>query len=117
MDQLASLLPLIAIFAIFWLLVIRPAQRRQKKMRTVQAELTVGDEVLTNSGIYGTVASLEEDRVGLEVADGVVMNLARAAVVGVQQPAGVATDTESATGTGPETTSETPGQADDQKEL
>jgi preprotein translocase subunit YajC len=83
-TELASLLPLIAIFAIFWLLVIRPAQRRQKDMRAVQNQLSVGDRVLTNAGIYGTVARIDDDRIGLEVADGVVLELARGAVVGVQ---------------------------------
>jgi preprotein translocase subunit YajC len=86
-TELASLLPLIAIFAIFWLLVIRPAQRRQKDMRAVQNRLAIGDEVLTNAGIYGTVASIDDDRVGLEVATGVVLMIARGAVVGVQKEA------------------------------
>lgn len=88
MSELASLLPLIAIFAIFWLLVIRPAQRRQKEMRNVQSRLSIGDEVLTNSGIFGTVTRIDDDRIGLEIADAVVVTIARGAVVGVQKEAG-----------------------------
>lgn len=86
MSELASLLPLIAIFAIFWLLVIRPAQRRQKAVRDVQKSLEIGDEVLTNSGLLGTVARVGDTEIGLEIADGVVVRLARGAVVAVERP-------------------------------
>ncbi|QIX28721.1 preprotein translocase subunit YajC [Nocardioides sp. JQ2195] len=83
-----SLLPIIAIFLIFWLLVIRPASRRQKEMRQVQQELQVGDEIITNSGIFGTVARLEDDKLGIEIANGLVVMMARGAVAGVVPAAG-----------------------------
>lgn len=83
MKDLLSLLPIVAIFLIFWLLVIRPASRRQKEMRQVQRELQVGDEIITNSGIFGTVSRLVDDKLAVEVADGVVVMMARGAVVGV----------------------------------
>lgn len=88
MKDLLSLLPIIAIFLIFWLLVIRPASRRQKEMRQVQQELQVGDEIITNSGIFGTVARLEDDKLGIEIAHGLVVMMARGAVAGVVPPAG-----------------------------
>jgi len=80
LAELASLLPIIGIFLIFWLLIIRPAQRRQKHVRQLQAQLTVGDRVLTTSGIFGTVASLTDDQVGLEVAEGITLTVARQAI-------------------------------------
>ncbi|MDT0201458.1 preprotein translocase subunit YajC [Nocardioides sp. AE5] len=83
MNDLYSLLPIIAIFAIFYLLVIRPASRRQKELRAVQAALNVGDEVITNSGFFGVIDSVDDDKVGLRVAPDVVVTIARAAVAGI----------------------------------
>ena len=82
MEALASLLPILGIFLIFWLLIIRPAQRRQKKLAEVQRQISVGDRVITGSGIFGTIASADGDRFGLEIADGVVITVARQSVVG-----------------------------------
>ena len=82
MEALASLLPIAGIFLIFWLLIIRPAQRRQKKLQGVQRELAVGDRVITGAGFFGTVVRVDDDRLGLEIAEGVVMTVARQAVVG-----------------------------------
>ena len=80
MSELASLLPLVGIALLFWLLLIRPAQRRQREMRRMQSSLAVGDEVMLTSGIYGTVRTLAEDRVEVEVSPGVVLGVARGAV-------------------------------------
>jgi preprotein translocase subunit YajC len=84
-QDLAPLLPIAAIFLIFWLLVIRPASRRQRDVRALQAELAVGDKIITNGGIFGTIATVEDDRLGIEVADGVVIHVARPAVVAVEK--------------------------------
>lgn len=80
--DLLSLLPIVAIFLIFWLLVIRPASKRQRALQSVQESLSIGDDVITSSGLFGTIRSIEGDKVGLEVADGVVLTLARGAIVG-----------------------------------
>ena len=82
MSDLVSLLPILGIFLVFWLLIIRPAQRRQKALREVQRQISVGDRVITGSGIFGTIASEDGDRFGLEIADGVVITVARQSVVG-----------------------------------
>ena len=82
MEALASLLPIAGIFLIFWLLIIRPAQRRQRKLQGVQRELAGGDRVITGAGFFGTVVRVDDDRLGLEIAEGVVMTVARQAVVG-----------------------------------
>lgn len=86
-QDLYALLPIVGIFLIFWLLVLRPASRRAREVRQVQASLSVGDEVVTNAGIFGTIASVEDDRIGLQIADGVVITIARPAIVGVSPPA------------------------------
>jgi preprotein translocase subunit YajC len=85
-ETLSTFLPIVAIFVIFWLLVIRPASRRQSQVRALQAELAVGDKIITQGGIFGTIATVEDDRLGVEIADGVVIRIARPAVVAVEKP-------------------------------
>jgi len=65
---------------IFWLLIIRPAQRRQREVASLQAALSVGDQVMLTSGVYGSVVSVADDVVLVEVAPGVTIKVARAAV-------------------------------------
>lgn len=79
-----SLLILLAVaFALMWLLLIRPQRRKQNEQLSMQRSLSVGDEVVTAGGLYGTVAAVDEDEVGVEVADGVVVRIARRAIAGV----------------------------------
>ena len=85
MGELASLLPLVAIFALFWLLVFRPASRRNKAIATMQADLQAGQRVMLTSGIYGEIQSLTDDVVRLEIAPGTVIEVVRGAVGAVDQ--------------------------------
>jgi len=98
-SELASLLPLVGIALLFWFLMIRPAQRRQRQVRQMQSSLAVADEVMLTSGIYGLVRSLGEERVRVEVAPGVVVEVARGAV-GQRVPSDAGFETEA---TEPET--------------
>jgi preprotein translocase subunit YajC len=75
-----ELLPLVGIALLFWLFIIRPASRRQRELGRMQSSLSVGDEILLTSGVYGTVRLLEDDHVLLEVAPGVTIKVARGAV-------------------------------------
>ncbi len=80
MENYAPLLWIVAIAAIFWLLIIRPAQRRQKEIAQVQASIAPGETVVLTSGIFGTVAETDDGFLMIEVAPGVVVKVARAAV-------------------------------------
>ncbi len=80
MSNLLPVLPFVGIALLFWFLLIRPAQRRQREMGSLQRGLTVGDEVMLTSGIFGVVRSLDEETLQLEVAPGSVVKVARAAV-------------------------------------
>lgn len=73
-------LPIIGIALLFWLFIIRPQSRRQKELRSMQSSLEQGDEVVLTSGVYGTVHRLEDDHVLVEIADGVVIKVARGAI-------------------------------------
>ena len=103
MQELASVLPLVGIALLFWFLMIRPAQRRQREVRQMQSSLAVGDEVMLTSGIYGVLQSLEDERVSVQLAPGVVVEVARGAV-GAKVPS--TTDSSSATTT--DTAQDTP---------
>lgn len=81
-----SLLPLVGIALLFWLLVIRPASRRSKELARMQSSLSVGDEVMLTSGVFGTLRELGEDHVGVEIADGVTIRVARGAVGSIVSP-------------------------------
>ena len=87
MSELASLLPLVGIAVLFWALMIRPAQRRQRELRQMQSSLEVGDEVMLSSGIYGVLRSLDDERVSVELAPGVVVEVVRGAVGSKVPPA------------------------------
>jgi preprotein translocase subunit YajC len=74
----------------FFLLIVLPQRRRTNAHRAVLASLEVGDEVVTIGGIVGTVRALSDDRVELEIAESVVITVARnaiAQVVAPEQPA------------------------------
>lgn len=83
-DMLGFFVPLAAFFAIFYFLLILPAQRRQKKINEMLAALKAGDKVITSGGIYGTIVSTEPDSVMLRVADQVKIRVARSAISGLQ---------------------------------
>ncbi len=80
MEGLAGLLPLVAIALLFWLLIIRPASRRQKDQVRMQSSLNLGDEVMLTSGIFGKVTELTDDRLMVDIAPGVTIRVARGAI-------------------------------------
>ena len=89
MDQLSQLAPLAVLAVAFYMLIIRPQQKRQKEHRALLDTLAEGDSVVTIGGVYGTVGSLGDDRVGLEVAPGVIVEFARSAIARRLEAAGV----------------------------
>jgi preprotein translocase subunit YajC len=82
-PELVSLLPIVAIGLLFWLLIIRPASRRQKELNRMQSALEVGDEVMLTSGIFARVTSTEGEHLHVEVAPGVTLEVARGAIATV----------------------------------
>ncbi len=78
-----SFLPLIVIFVIFYFLLIRPQMKRAKEHRNLVAELSVGDEVVSNGGLLGKITDVGESFVTVEVADKVKVKLQKQAVASV----------------------------------
>lgn len=83
-STLGALLPIVAIFLIFYFIVFRPQRKRQKALQEMLKNLRNGDKVITSGGIYGIVAGMKEDRVHLRVADQVKIEISRSAIVAKQ---------------------------------
>ena len=80
---LLSFLPLIVIVAVFYFMLIRPQTKRAKEHRQLVAQLSKGDEVVTNGGLLGRITAVTESFVTLELADGVQVKLQRQSVTNV----------------------------------
>ena len=74
---MGMLVMMVAIFAIMWLFMIRPQQKKQKQIREFQNSLQNGASVVTGGGIYGTVKHIDTDtkKVDVEIARGVVITV------------------------------------------
>lgn len=84
---MVALLPLVAIFAIFYVMLILPQQKKQKKWQQMLATLKNGDRVVTSGGIRGTVISIKEDAIQLRVPpDNLRIEVARSAVTALVNP-------------------------------
>lgn len=77
---------LLAIVAVFFFLVLRPARQRQKQFQNVQSSLEPGKRVMLSSGIHGTLVDVAEQTVDLEISPGTVVTVARQAVAQVFTP-------------------------------
>ncbi len=81
---LVQLFPLLVLFAIFYFLLIRPQQKRQKALREMINNLKVGDKVITTGGIYGEVAYVGDKVLHLKIAKDVKITVSKAAIAGLQ---------------------------------
>lgn len=79
-SDLMAFLPMIAIFVVFYFLLIRPQQKRAKEQKAMLEALQKGDEVVTAGGIVGKIGKLTEQYATIEVAQGVEMTVQRASI-------------------------------------
>jgi preprotein translocase subunit YajC len=80
---LIQVLPIAAIFLVFYFLVIGPANKQKRKTQEMLTSLKKGDRVVTSGGIYGTVQGVEPEVIYLKIADNVRVKVARSAITGV----------------------------------
>lgn len=85
-DAMSQLGPLFLMLPIFYFLVIGPARRERKNHAEMLAALKRGDEIVTSSGILGTIADFEDAFVTLEVAKGVRLKVLKSAIASRHQP-------------------------------
>jgi preprotein translocase subunit YajC len=74
---------ILLLLAALWLLLIRPAQRRNKAQQQLLATVDVGDEIVTAGGLYGTVTAVADDEVRVEIAPTIEVRIARRAIAGI----------------------------------
>jgi preprotein translocase subunit YajC len=77
------LLPMILVFGVFYLLLIRPQQRKQKDLQATIATLKAGDKVVTTGGIVGKITEVRDTSFLIRSADKTILEIARTAVAGV----------------------------------
>jgi len=82
-SSMYSLVFIILIFAIFYFLMIRPQQKKQKEHQQMVAALRKGDRVVTNGGIYGVVSDVKDHVVVLKIAENVKIEVVKNAIAAV----------------------------------
>ena len=82
-SMLASFIPLILIFLIFYFLLIRPQQKKQKEHKVLLDSIQRGDEILSSGGILGKVIRVDNDKLTVEIAKGVNVSIIRSTVADV----------------------------------
>ena len=82
-GMISTLIMFGAIFAIFYFMIIRPQQKRSKEREKLLSAVQKGDKVILSSGLYGTVAGLEEKTVLLDVGNNIKMKFERSAIASV----------------------------------
>lgn len=87
-----TILMLVAFFAIFYFLLIRPQMKRNKDQRKMLSEIAKGDEVMTNGGIVGRIVKVGDNYTELEIAENVVIKIQKNAVSAVLPKGAVKTN-------------------------
>ncbi|MCY9006826.1 preprotein translocase subunit YajC [Peribacillus frigoritolerans] len=80
MGSLTQILPLILMFVLFYFLLIRPQQKRQKATQNMQSSLKKGDKVATIGGMHGTIDAIDEQQIVIKSPDGTKLTFDRAAI-------------------------------------
>ena len=82
-SSLPMIIMMVGIFVIFYFLMIRPQQKKQKELRRQIDSLSKGDKILTSGGIYGTVIGIKENIITAKIADDVKVEIAKQAISAV----------------------------------
>jgi preprotein translocase subunit YajC len=83
LGALSGLLPMVLIIGVFYLLLIRPQQKRQKELQQTIAELKTGDRVVTTGGIIGTITTVKDTSFIIRSAEKSMLEIARSAIAGI----------------------------------
>lgn len=79
----STLIMFALIIAIFYFMILRPQQKRQKERQKLLSAIKKGDKIVTAGGLYGTIAGLDEKTVLIQVADNVKMKFDRSAIASI----------------------------------
>ena len=85
LGGLAQLLPIVLIIVIFYVLLIRPQQKRQRQLQETIASLKTGDRVITTGGIIGIITAVRDTSFMIRSADKTILEIARSAIAGIDE--------------------------------
>ncbi|HJP91449.1 MAG TPA: preprotein translocase subunit YajC [Pyrinomonadaceae bacterium] len=85
LGGLAQLLPIFLIIAVFYVLLIRPQQKRQRQLQDTIATLKIGDRVVTTGGIIGVITTVRDSSFIIRSADKSILEIARSAIAGIDE--------------------------------
>ena len=85
LGGLAQLLPIFLIIGVFYILLIRPQQKRQKQLQETIASLKVNDRVITSGGIIGVITMVKENTFLIRSADKTILEIARTSIADIDQ--------------------------------
>ena len=84
-GALGGLLPMLLIIAVFYMLLIRPQQKRQRELQETISQLKAGDRIVTTGGIIGTITTVRDASFLIRSADKSILEIARSAVAGIDE--------------------------------
>jgi preprotein translocase subunit YajC len=84
LGALGGLVPMLLIIGVFYLLLIRPQQKRQRELQETISQLKAGDRIVTTGGIIGTITTVRDTSFLIRSADKSILEISRTAVAGVQ---------------------------------
>jgi preprotein translocase subunit YajC len=80
---LGALIVIVVLLALFWIVLVRPQRRRTQEQTDLIESLEEGDEIVSAGGLYGVIREIEGETLHVEIADDLVVRMARNAVVGL----------------------------------
>ena len=83
-SPLVQVIPFVLILAIFYFVILLPGKKKQQKVQEFLDNLKENDRIITTSGIYGQIARINGDKVQLQIADKVRIDVSKAAIGGYQ---------------------------------
>ena len=83
-SALVSFVPMLLIIGVFYILLIRPQQQRQRQLQQTISELKAGDRVVTTGGVIGTITSVKDTSFLIRSADKTILEIKRSAVAGIE---------------------------------
>ena len=85
LGALSGLVPMLLIIAVFYVLLIRPQQKRQRQLQDTIASLKIGDKVVTNGGVIGTITKVDDRSFLIRSADKSILEIARSSVAAIDE--------------------------------
>ena len=85
LGALGGLLPMLLIIAVFYVLLIRPQQKRQKQLQQTISQLKAGDRIVTTGGVIGTITTVRDTSFLIRSAEKSILEIARSAVAGIDE--------------------------------